>query len=188
MPTSGLPSLLGPFDGSAAACAQHGRFLAVFDPCAADFFASGLKGRYKEAQYEDHKVLSGDYRMTVIEGGKLVEKDVPMRTAMNEVLRDNYVEDCQRAVDKWNRTLAKHGVTDTLRLPHRRFHRQQGLFAGHHFTLDGQLIDEAEWLHRHDEWLPSEADKAYVQSLMQPVHERGRIANWIAPPARGIAG
>ena len=24
---------------------------------------------------------------------------------MNEVLRDGYVNDCQRAVDKWNRTL-----------------------------------------------------------------------------------
>src|SRR5271154_6050785 len=72
---------------------------------AADFFASGCKGRYKEAQYEDHKVLTGDYRMTVLEGGKLVEKDIPLRTAMNEILRDNYVDDCQRAVDKWNRTL-----------------------------------------------------------------------------------
>jgi benzoyl-CoA 2,3-epoxidase subunit B len=25
-----------------------------------------------------------------------------------------------------------------------------------------------------------------VGSLMQPVTERGKVANWIAPPARGI--
>ena len=32
------------------------------------------------------------------------------------------------------------------------------------------------------------ADEAYVKSLMHPVHERGKMANWIAPPAKGING
>src|SRR5689334_3780174 len=45
---------------------------------AADFFAAGLKGRYKEDKYEDHKALDGNYRMAVIEDGKLLEKDVPL--------------------------------------------------------------------------------------------------------------
>ena len=31
-------------------------------------------------------------------------------------------------------------------------------------------------------------DKTYVRSLMQPVHERGKIAAWIAPPRHGING
>ncbi|MDT4980247.1 MAG: benzoyl-CoA 2,3-epoxidase subunit, partial [Pseudonocardiales bacterium] len=31
-------------------------------------------------------------------------------------------------------------------------------------------------------------DKTYVRSLMQPVHERGKIASWIAPPRQGING
>ncbi len=155
---------------------------------AADFFASGLKGRYKEAQYEDHKVLTGDYRMTVVEGGKLAEKDVPLRTAMNEVLRDNYVDDCQRAVDKWNRTLEKHGVEARLQLPSRRFHRNQGIFAGLHFDPSGQMISAADWSTRKREWLPSDEDIAYIESLMKPVTEPGKIANWIAPPARGING
>jgi benzoyl-CoA 2,3-dioxygenase component B len=31
-------------------------------------------------------------------------------------------------------------------------------------------------------------DKTHVRSLMQPVHERGRIAAWIAPPRNGING
>jgi benzoyl-CoA 2,3-dioxygenase component B len=156
---------------------------------AADFFAAGLKGRYKEAQYEDHKALDGSYEMAVIEDGKLVEKDVPLRTAMNEVLRDNYVEDCQRAVDKWNRTLERAGVSEfRFKLPNRRFHRHQGIYAGHHFDLAGNMIGAEEFDKRKDEWLPSPSDIEYIESLMKPVHEPGKIAGWIAPPTRGING
>ena len=157
---------------------------------AADFFAAGLKGRYKEDKYEDHKALDGNYRMAVIEDGKLLEKDVPLRTAMNEVLRDNYVEDCQRAVDKWNRTLERGGADPALRfrLPNRRFHRHQGIYAGHHFDLDGNMISAEEFERRKYEWLPSPDDIAYIESLMKPVHEPGKIAGWIAPPTRGING
>ena len=34
---------------------------------------------------------------------------MPLRNAMNEVLRDAYVEDCQRGVDRWNKRLAEAG-------------------------------------------------------------------------------
>ncbi|HEX9105087.1 MAG TPA: benzoyl-CoA 2,3-epoxidase subunit BoxB [Polyangia bacterium] len=157
---------------------------------AADFFAAGLKGRYKEDKYEDHKALDGSYRMSVVEDGKLLDKDVPLRTAMNEVLRDNYVEDCQRAVDKWNRTLERGGVGAELRfrLPNRRFHRHQGIYAGFSFDPDGNLISAEELERRKHEWLPSASDIAYIESLMKPVHEPGKIAGWIAPPTRGING
>ena len=37
-----------------------------------------------------------------------------------------------------------------------------------------------------DQWLPTPADKAYIQNLMKPVLEPGKMANWIAAPARGI--
>jgi benzoyl-CoA 2,3-dioxygenase component B len=155
---------------------------------AADFFAAGLKGRYKEAQYSDHKVLDGHYDMEVLEAGNLIHKQIPLRTAMNEVLRDNYIEDCQRAVDKWNRTLEKHGLSERLALPHRRFHRQQGIYAGTHFAPDGRLLDRAEWERSKAEWIPSEADQTYVETLMQPVHSPGKIASWIAPPSKGVNG
>src|SRR5690349_20374881 len=125
---------------------------------AADFFAAGLKGRYKEAQHEDHKVLNGHYKMEVLENGALVEKDIPLRTAMNEILRDNYIEDCQRAVDKWNRTLERAGVADfRFRLPHRRFHRHQGIYAGTCFDIDGALLSADEFEARKDQWIPSPA-------------------------------
>jgi len=156
---------------------------------AAGYFAAGLKGRFHEAGFEDHRALSGVYRLPLVEEGRLVDKDVPLRNAMNEVLRDAYVRDCQRGVDHWNRTLAGYGVRGLdLRLPHRRFNRRIGSYSALRFDPKGRLLPETEWLQRHDEWLPSRADDEYVRSLMQPVYERGRMASWIAPPARGING
>jgi benzoyl-CoA 2,3-dioxygenase component B len=155
---------------------------------AADFFAAGLKGRYKEAQHEDHLALGGTYGMEIPEDGQLQSRDVPLRNAMNEVLRDSYVEDCQRAVDKWNRTLQKYELSLRLRLPHRRFHRHIGLFAGHHFDPDGRPLTDAEWQARKDEWIPCDSDLEYVKSLMHPVHEPGKMAHWIAAPSKGING
>jgi benzoyl-CoA 2,3-epoxidase subunit B len=157
---------------------------------AADFFASGLKGRYKERDYEDHVALAGSYRMAVPRDGRIEEEDIPLRTAMNEVLRDGYVGDCQRAVDKWNRTIERSGATEErLRLPHRRFHRAIGIYAGMPFDPDGNLVERADYDRRiAADWLPAAADRSFVASLMHPVVERGKIASWIAPPARGING
>ena len=78
-----------------------------------------VKGRAKEDQYEDHRALTGIYAMDVQKEGRLVKEDVPLRNAMNEVLRDAYVEDCQRGVDKWNRAIAAHGIPFALALPSR---------------------------------------------------------------------
>jgi benzoyl-CoA 2,3-dioxygenase component B len=55
-------------------------------------------------------------------------------------------------------------------------------------TPDGRVVSEAEWNARRSEWLPTREDEAYVASLMKPVVEPGKFANWIAPPARGING
>ena len=156
---------------------------------AADFFAAGLKGRFREDTLEEHKAMGETYRLEVPESGKLVEQEVPLRNAMNEVLRDEYVKDCQRAVDRWNRTLVRAGNTGlTLSLPHRRFHRAVGPCAGYLFDLQGRLISEAEFKAHEAEWLPAAEERAYVKSLMHPVIERGKVASWIAPPAKGING
>jgi benzoyl-CoA 2,3-dioxygenase component B len=156
---------------------------------AADFFAAGVKGRFKEPQHEDHKALSGIYKMVVPREKRLVEEEIPLRNAMNEVLRDGYVEDCQRAVNKWNRVIEASGVTsERLRLPHRRFHRQIGLYSGQAFDPDGNAVDAATWESKKGDWLPSDADRTYVMSVMAPVIERGKIAAWIAPPSKGING
>src|SRR5213083_1433982 len=55
---------------------------------SADFFAAGLKGRYKEQeQYTDHSASNVSFAMMVVENGKLVPREVPLRNALNEVLR-----------------------------------------------------------------------------------------------------
>ena len=61
--------------------------------------------------------------------GALVEEDVPLRNAMNEVLRDAYVDDCQRGVDRWNKRLVEAGVQGRLRLLSKPFYRDIGIYA-----------------------------------------------------------
>ncbi len=155
---------------------------------AAQFFGAGLKGRPREEErYQDHLALEGSYEMDVYEGGQLVPKPIALRSAMNEVLRDAYVEDCQKALGRWNKRLVGTGAE--LVLPSRRFHRGQGMFAGHFFDPAGHEITAEEFERRRDQWLPSEADRTYVRSLMaHPVLEPGHFASWIAPPPRGING
>jgi benzoyl-CoA 2,3-dioxygenase component B len=153
---------------------------------AADYFAAGLKGRANERKCEDHLALEGTYDMQVPEQGRLVSQQVPLRNAMNEILRDGYVDDNQRGVDMWNKTIAEAGLDFRMQLPHRSFNRNIGIYAGFHVTPDGESISAEEWDRRRDEWLPSEADRAYIAGLMKPVIEPGRMANWIAAPPRGI--
>jgi benzoyl-CoA 2,3-dioxygenase component B len=163
---------------------------------AAAFFAAGLKGRAREAQYEDHLALSGTYRLEVPGPGEgdgrdraPAWRDVPLRNAMNEVLRDAYVADCQRGVDKWNRAIAAHGIPFELTLPSRRFHRNIGAFAGFCADPTGAPLPALEWARRRDEWLPSEGDRAFVASLMtRPVFDPRQVAGWISPPKQGIKG
>ena len=78
------------------------------------------------------------------------------------------------------------GIDFQLTLPHMGFNRSIGTFAEYHFTPDGKLLNETEWMRRRDEWLPNEEDYAYVATLMGAVTEPGKFANWIAAPARGI--
>src|SRR5262245_54999348 len=103
--------------------------------------------------------------MSVPKDGAVVEEDVPLRTAMNEVLRDAYVEDCQRGVDRWNKRLAEAGLPQRLRLPSKRFYRHIGLYADLPFDVDGRLLNRAAWEQRKSEWLPTDADRAYIASL-----------------------
>jgi benzoyl-CoA 2,3-dioxygenase component B len=156
---------------------------------AANFFAAGLKGRAKEEQFEDHLALTGSYSMDVPKDGRVEKQDVPMRNAMNEVLRDAYVEDCQRGVDKWNRAIAAHGIPFELKLPSRRFHRHIGIYAGLHADPQGNPLTQEQWEARKNEWLPNDADKAYVRSLMgAAVSDPRQMANWISAPKQGIKG
>jgi benzoyl-CoA 2,3-dioxygenase component B len=152
---------------------------------AASYFGGGLKGRPKEERFADHVLLESASRVELLEDGRIVEKELAPRLAVNLEVRNAYVEDCQAAVDKWNRLVADLGVE--FRLPSVRFRRSVGTFAAGRFDPDGRPIADAEFRAREAEWLPSRADEAYVRGLMaHPVTEPGKFANWISPPARGV--
>ena len=153
---------------------------------AADYFASGLKGREREERHQDHVALEEIYRMPVVEDGRLLEREIPLRNAMNEVLRDAWVKDNQRGCDRWNKVIRDAGIERTLTLPDKRFNRKMGIYAGHHFDPQGHPISAQEFERRRGEWLPTESDRAWVRHLMKPVLERGKMANWIAAPLRGV--
>jgi benzoyl-CoA 2,3-dioxygenase component B len=156
---------------------------------SADFFAAGLKGRYQEQkQFTEHTAANEIFTMQVVEDNQLKPREVPMRNALNEVLRGEYVRDCEKGLARWNKVLAEEGRSERLYLPNPRFHRHVGEYAGHTFDLDGKLISPEEFEKRKAEWLPTMEDREYVRSLMHPVTEIGKIANWIAPPAAGIKG
>jgi benzoyl-CoA 2,3-dioxygenase component B len=60
------------------------------------------------------------------------------------------------------------------------------VWAGQPVDPEGRLIPQEEYAQRLAEWIPTETDRAFVRSLMQPVREPGKMAAWIAPPDRGI--
>jgi benzoyl-CoA 2,3-dioxygenase component B len=156
---------------------------------SADFFAAGLKGRFREEeQYTDHIAAHENFVLLVAEDGQLKPREVPLRNALNEVLRQEYVKDCEKGLARWNKTLADEGMSERLYLPHPRFHRHVGEYAGHEFDTHGNLVPQADFEARKSAWLPTIKDREYVRSLMHPVTEPGKIANWIAPPATGVKG
>jgi benzoyl-CoA 2,3-dioxygenase component B len=124
---------------------------------AATYFTTGLKGRFEETRIKDDHVLTDAvYPVFEVRNGEIVEQPVPALTALNERLRDDYIKEVTSGVERWNRIIAKTGLPVRLALPHKGFHRAIGNFAGHHITPEGRVV------------------------------ERGKFANWIAPPRAGI--
>ena len=159
---------------------------------AASFFAAGLKGRSKEDNVRGPpRARASTYRMAVPkDGARGRRRTCPLRNAMNEVLRDEYVEDCQRGVDRWNKRLggggprrapaparpsastATSGSTPTCpSTPTASFARQGGVGPA-----PGRVA-----AHGRRPRLRRDPPEARCT-------EPGQIANWIAKPARGIKG
>ncbi len=156
---------------------------------AANFYSMGLKGRYLETKIDDDHALGNDmFHVPELRGDNVVMAEAPALTAINERLRNDYREDCQRGVDRWNKIIAKAGADYTLTLPHNAFHRNIGTFQGMHFTPQGKPISKEEFDANRANWMPNEADREFVKSLMVRVTERGKMANWVAPPSRGVHG
>jgi benzoyl-CoA 2,3-dioxygenase component B len=155
---------------------------------AASTFANGIKGRPDETtQYQDHVCTDATFELETPDGsGGLRTETVALRNAMNEVLRNAYIRDCEIGLKRWNMQIKRAGYAFELKLPSSRFRRSIGVWANVPTGLDGKPISREEFERQLPGWLPSAQDKAYVKSLMQRVVEPGKIAGWIAPPERGI--
>ena len=153
---------------------------------AASYFANGLKGRPDETRYEDHVATEQIYTLDVPDGMSTKTEEIPMRNAMNDVTRGSYVKDCDMGVTRWNRLIEKAGHSFRLALPSTRFRRSIGVWANVPTDPAGNPISQEEFNAKIAGWLPSEADQAYILSLMHGVYEQGKMAAWIAPPDRGI--
>ncbi len=154
---------------------------------AAMFYSTGLKGRFEESKRTDDHVLKGDsYRVLEVRDGKLVEKEVPLLNALNELLRDDFIADSVGGVNRWNRVIQKAGIDFRLSVPHKAFNRKIGALSGVRVSPEGEVVSDAQWNHHVAHWLPSEEDRQFVTSLMGRVVTPGQFANWIAPPPMGI--
>ena len=152
---------------------------------AANYYAAGLKGRFQEERRDDdHRLQDTTRDVPTVADGEITTRSAPALAALNETLRDDYLADCRKGVDRWNRTLADVGLE--LRLPHVGFNRAVGVFRDHHVSPDGRLVDEPTWQANVDDWLPTDDDRQHVESLMHRVTERGKMAGWLAAPSTGI--
>jgi benzoyl-CoA 2,3-epoxidase subunit B len=156
----------------------------------ANYYTAGLKGRWlEERRRDDHKLTGDSIMVDALTGdAEIGQIEVAALTGLNTDLRREYIADCQSGVNRWNKILDSGGLPQRLRLPHVAFNRRVGAFAGIETTPAGERLSAQAWEQRKGEWLPTDVDKTYVRSLMQPVYERGKIAAWIAPPRIGING
>jgi 1,2-phenylacetyl-CoA epoxidase catalytic subunit len=98
---------------------------------AANYYTQGVKGRYLETRIgDDHLLVNDTYEIETIEDGRIVKKAVPALQALNERLRQDYIEDCARGVGaleqghrEGRHQLRDEAAAPRLRPPHRRLRR-----------------------------------------------------------------
>jgi benzoyl-CoA 2,3-dioxygenase component B len=154
---------------------------------SANFFHSGIKGRFRESKLtDDHRLTNATYPVLKLVDGTIRLVDEPALTALNMRLRDDYTQDCAKGVERWNRILEKAAVDFRLQLPHVAFNRVIGQFKGVRADPNGEALSDAQWAAKKSDYLPSAADGDFIGSLMIAETEPGKFAPWIAPPKVGI--
>ena len=88
---------------------------------SANYFSSGLKGRYREESIQDNHIL---------------ETDELLR--LNERLQNDYIADCQAGVDRWNTAIKRSGISYEVSLPDKKYNRRVGQYANAY--IDNSLL------------------------------------------------
>ena len=131
---------------------------------AANYYNSGVKGRFQETRIEDdHQLTSATYPVSKLVDGKIKMVDEPALTAINMRLRDDYVADCAKGVERWNKAIEKAGVALPARAAARRPSTASiGEFQNVKASPAGEVLSDAEWAKQKDQWLPSKADGDFI--------------------------
>ncbi len=94
----------------------------------AAYFTAGLKGRWMETRRDDdHELAGATMAVPDLADGAIGTRTVPLLTALNLDLRNEYAADCARGLRKWNAELADAGLEQRLTLPHEGFSRKVGV-------------------------------------------------------------
>jgi benzoyl-CoA 2,3-dioxygenase component B len=153
----------------------------------AAYYTAGLKGRWQEnRRKDDHLLLDASRKVQYVKDGQILTETVPMLTALNLDLRDEYVLDCENGVRRWNQALEDAGLAQRLFLPFEGHNRRVGAFSEYRVSPTGEVLEQAEWDAHVDEWLPTQADRDAVAKLMVAEYEPGKFAGWITAPKAGI--
>jgi len=103
----------------------------------------------------------------------LTTDEVPALLALNHDLRTEYVKDCQSGMKRWNRVLEQAGIDRRWRC--RTSASTAGrIFSDHQIHAGGEVVGADSWQAKESSWLPTEADKAHVRSLMPRCTSRAR--------------
>ena len=112
---------------------------------------------------------------------------VPMLTALNLDLRNEYVADCANGVKRWNQELEDAGLEERLYLPHQGFNRKVGVVRRATTSRrPARSSTRPPGRSRSATTCPPPDDRARVAELMVPHYEAGEFAGWISPPSVGI--
>src|SRR5207302_10848964 len=78
---------------------------------AATFHTTGLKGRHREERIaDDHVLKDASHPILEVANSELDRRQAPALNALNERLRDDFIQDSIAGVDAWNLALKKRGV------------------------------------------------------------------------------
>ena len=169
------------------ASVTHDLFGNELSTNAATAFTAGIKGRFSETRQEDNHVLREDvYPVERVVDRQIVIEQEPALNALNSRLLDDFIKDASGGVKRWNKIISKCGIDFEINLPHKGFNRKIGIFSENHISPKGEVLSGDSWLGNRSEYLCSESDDTYIQSLMKACHEPGKYANWIAEPRIGI--
>ena len=144
---------------------------------AANAFNAGLKGRYREDRLkDDHQLESGTYPVLRLIDGKIQNEDVPALSALNMRLRDDYVVDCQcrrRPLEQGDRRASASRSGSSCRTSPST--ATSASSPASRPTWTATCCSDAEWNKRRGDILPSDGDKDFIESLMQPQFETGQV-------------